>query len=165
MNNVLGIGTDIVYLPRIVGLLQRSSIKNDARTWRMVINKFMAKPEQHKLLEILEDTDEISINSKIVTYTAGVWATKESLLKALGCFVPTDHIPPAQTVYSQLFYKTNTQSGRPIVHINNHFGANNPSYHDFFENYVNNKITVDLSISHDNDYLVSYCLIKSKVKE
>ncbi|GMM56900.1 holo-[acyl-carrier-protein] synthase [Maudiozyma humilis] len=161
MSNVLGIGTDIVYIPRIAGLLQRSMTKGDTRKLQMVINKFMAAPEKQKLLKMVGDLNDPSPNNKATAYTAGVWATKESLLKALGCFVPAGSIPPAQTVYSKLFYKTNTETGRPIVHINNKFGQENLLYNDFFEKYINNKVSIDLSISHDKDYLISYCLIKS----
>lgn len=162
MNNVLGIGTDIVYIPRITGLLTRNHVIGNNRKLKMITNKFMTEFEQNRFFKLLDKSDEV--NTTLINYTAGIWATKESLLKALSCYVPKDDLPAAQAVYSKLFTKFNDPSGAPLIRIEKNSCKSDPSYHEFYNKYINDKIKILLSVSHDQDYLVSYCLIQSNDK-
>ncbi|KAG0671516.1 holo-[acyl-carrier-protein] synthase [Maudiozyma exigua] len=94
MNNVLGIGTDIVYIPRIVGLLKRHHVTGDYRRLVRVTNKFMTSTEQERFFKLLQKTDSVDSNEQLINYTAGVWATKESLLKALSGYIAPWELPP-----------------------------------------------------------------------
>lgn len=162
MNNVLGIGTDIVYIPRVIGLLKRHHVSGDLRRLKRVTNKFMTTSEQERFFKLLQKNDLIDSNKQLINYTAGVWATKESLLKALSSYVVPEELPPAQTIYSKLFTKTNTDSGIPNVKIESDFLDVCSGHRQFFKKYIEDQIKIDISISHDQDYLVSFAVIKSK---
>ncbi|SMN22131.1 similar to Saccharomyces cerevisiae YPL148C PPT2 Phosphopantetheine:protein transferase (PPTase), activates mitochondrial acyl carrier protein (Acp1p) by phosphopantetheinylation [Maudiozyma saulgeensis] len=162
MNNVLGIGTDIVYIPRIVGLLQRNHTVGDYRKLKRITNKFMTTVEQKKFFKLLNKSEHVELNKELINYTAGVWAAKESILKALSGYIPSTEAPPAQTIYSKLFTKSNTVSGAPMIQVEGLFPNICPTYKEFYNRYILDRIEVLLSMSHDHDYLISYCLIKSK---
>lgn len=162
MNNVLGIGTDIVYIPRIIGLLKRHHVSGDYRKLKRVTNKFMTITEQERFFNLLQKTDSIDSNKQLINYTAGVWATKESLLKALSSYVVPEELPPAQTIYSKLFTKTNSDSGIPNINIESDFPEACSAHRQFYKKYIKNQIKIDISISHDHDYLISFAVIKSK---
>ncbi|CAD1780513.1 similar to Saccharomyces cerevisiae YPL148C PPT2 Phosphopantetheine:protein transferase (PPTase), activates mitochondrial acyl carrier protein (Acp1p) by phosphopantetheinylation [Maudiozyma barnettii] len=161
MNNILGIGTDIVYIPRMIGILKRNHAIGDYRKLKRITNKFMTVVEQEKFFKLLNKSEYVESNKELINYTAGIWATKESILKALSGYIPATEVPPAQTIYSKLFTKSNKESGSPVIQIEASFPSICPTYSGFYNRYILNQIEVDLSISHDHDYLISYCLIKS----
>lgn len=158
--NVLGIGTDIVHLPRIARIIAKYGPSSGSSSLYRITKKFMAEPERLKFQTLLTESNSDLNIQKAVRYMAGVWATKESLLKALSCYVPVSELPPAQTVYSKLFCKTNLSSGVPIVQILGDFPVRCPEYNDFYYNYIFRNLEALISISHDRDYLICYsCLL------
>lgn len=163
-NRLLGIGTDIVYLPRFYKLLQKYPLQygiNGNPTFYKLANKFMHPFEIAKLKTLIADDTHTA--AQVCTYVGGVWAVKESVIKALACFVPPHKMPPAQRVYTKLLYKTNDSNNIPIVRLDNKFPlSGSQSCAQFYHEYIETPSTkVLISISHDQDYLVAFaCLVK-----
>ena len=162
--NVVGIGTDIVHLPRIARIIAKYGRSSGSSSMYRITKKFMAGPERLRFQTLLtENNSELDMRNA-VRYMAGVWATKESLLKALSCYVPVSELPPAQTIYSKLFCKKNLSSGVPIVQILEDFPTKCPEYKDFYYNYIFHDLEALISISHDQDYLICYsCLLSQNI--
>ncbi|CCD25052.1 holo-[acyl-carrier-protein] synthase NDAI_0E02350 [Naumovozyma dairenensis CBS 421] len=162
--NLLGIGTDIVYLPRFQRLLMKYTNDDDVYAIKSssaldrINDKFMHPIERATFRSLANES-----LSKRAKYLAGVWATKEATLKALHCYIPSEHIPPAQVIYTKLLYKTNnTSTGSPQLQFDKNFSTTTPLYSQFFRDYINGKISTLLSISHDEQYLVSFVCLTSK---
>lgn len=167
---VLGVGTDIVHLPRMIKLLQKypSSLKqpsNKLPNFDRIASKFMHNNEIKYLHELLLTNEPSS--HRIVNYVGGIWAIKEASLKALSCYTPTYLIPPAKTVYTKLLYKTNTSNGAPVVKIDPTFLDNSPLHSKFYQDYINEqKRSILVSISHDQDYLIALtCITELETKQ
>lgn len=161
---LLGIGTDIVYLPRFHKLVQKYPLKhgnNGNPTFYQLAKKFMHPIEIAKLETLL--TNDTHTADRVTTYVGGVWAVKESVIKALACFVPPYKMPPAQSIYTKLLYKTNDPNNIPIVRIDDKFPlSGSESSAQFYREYIEAPSTkVLVSISHDQDYLVAFvCLVE-----
>lgn len=157
MNRVLGIGTDIVYIPRFRELLLKYG---DSPTFNRITSKFMNMEEQRHLYGLYKVNKPNSLNSS-ARYMAGIWAAKESSYKALSCFIPFDELPPARVIYSGLLRKNNESNGRPIITYSNKFESQFPEYSEVYNKYIGNKVSFLTSISHDTDYLVSFVCINT----
>ncbi|CEP60122.1 holo-[acyl-carrier-protein] synthase LALA0_S01e03532g [Lachancea lanzarotensis] len=150
-SNVLGIGTDIVHLPRFAKLMARDASIKDMRTNERVLSKFMHTVELSKLQRMREERYQ---EKALVQFVAGVWATKEAVYKSLSSRLDHDKtaLPPAKYIYTQLCYKTNDSNGSPKVVIDPKLANVYPNFkQDFIE-----KTEFLLSLSHDDSYLVSF---------
>ncbi|SCU95582.1 LAME_0F12662g1_1 [Lachancea meyersii CBS 8951] len=149
--NVLGIGTDIVYLPRFAKLVSDDASARKARTNNRILGKFMHATELSKLQCMRQNNRP---DTALVQYVAGVWATKEAVYK---CFASSSNtsiieLPPAKTIYTRFCYKTNDSKGIPKLVFDQELAG---VYPEFVKAYIDNTKFL-LSISHDADYLVSY---------
>lgn len=99
---------------------------------------------------------------EIVNFIGGVWATKEAVLKAMHCYIPYNQIPPAQTIYTNLFFKENTTNGVPRITFDDGFASRSAQCYAFNQKYIENKAEALLSISHDKDYLVAFVSLMDK---
>lgn len=153
--SVLGIGSDIVYTPRFSRLLLKFPINSSG--FQRLTSKFMHPVETECLNDILLKGQDCT------TYLAGIWATKECMLKALSSFVPLQSMPPAISIYTKLCYKTNRLGGGPTVEFDPQFSRATPSHAQFYEDYVmEKKLQVLLSISHDNEYLIAFMILRGR---
>lgn len=160
---LLGIGTDIIYLPRINKLLQKYAVNPELPRSRFykIAKKFMHPVELSKLESLLKQRD--IADAKVVTYVGGIWAAKESTYKALSCFVPHNMIPPAQSVYTRLVYKTNQGNGVPVLRFDERFDTDPWTGSKFYKQYIEGPGTKPLiSISHDRDYLISFVTLMTE---
>ncbi|GAV54978.1 hypothetical protein ZYGR_0AS03010 [Zygosaccharomyces rouxii] len=157
IQRILGIGTDIVFTPRIYGLLKR--FPPNGSGFRRLTAKFM---HQHELQEL-----QLLIDQKRdpTTYVAGVWATKECVWKALASFVDPKLIPPAMSVYTRLCYKTKGPGGAPILVFDSNFPITTPLHSLFYREVIyKRRLEALLSISHDKDYLVAFMMMLEDVE-
>lgn len=164
---LLGIGTDIVYLPRFSRLLQKYRLSSAAEPGKFIkiARKFMHPYEIAKMQSLASGA---SRNEHTIKYIAGIWATKESIFKAFSSFVPALEMPSAQCIYTKLIYKDKRSSGQPILQFDERFPANaSPSELSFYHRYVKKPNTRPIvSISHDKDYLVAVvCLVECEGDE
>ncbi|CAR22748.1 ACPS domain-containing protein [Lachancea thermotolerans] len=156
---MLGIGTDIVYLPRFAKIVEKHAPVGQSTTFRKIATKFMHPEEVRHLYQMLQ----LGYNSpSVVRYLAGVWATKEAIFKSLAAQRLEIPLLPAQKIYTQVFYKTNEQDGAPRVEFDSSIERLHP---EFARAYIANTRFV-LSIAHDEDYLVSFvCHIRGQAAE
>ncbi|QLQ81445.1 hypothetical protein HG537_0F02060 [Torulaspora globosa] len=160
---ILGIGTDIVHLSRFSKLLQKyplSANPNDQDTLIKIARKFMHSREITKLQLIVAGNNN---DKHTATYIAGIWAIKESILKAFSSFVPSSEMPTAQCIYTKLIYKEKKSNGQPILQFDKQFPSIvSDSELKFYDKYIKTPGTRPMvSISHDGDYLVSFvCLVE-----
>ncbi|CCK72245.1 holo-[acyl-carrier-protein] synthase KNAG_0J01640 [Huiozyma naganishii CBS 8797] len=150
---MLGIGVDLVYLPRISKLIAKYK---GSSTLNAICGKFMCAQEQAHMGQLLLSGDA----TRTVQYMAGVWAAKEAVYKALSCFVPSNALPPAQTVYSQLMHKHNVGKC-PTLSTLESFPQLYPQHEQFYSKYILPSRML-LSISHDGDYLIAYTTVSKK---
>ncbi|AAS51355.2 ACR129Wp [Eremothecium gossypii ATCC 10895] len=134
---VLGIGTDLVYMPRVVELLRRMPAGSGAHA--RFAGKFMHARERAGALGAKDQA----------RYVAGVWAAKEALYKA----VAGADAPPAATLY-RACYKEADAVGRPTLQVD--AGELQRAGHMRFweERLAGTRFL--LSVSHDEDYLVAF---------
>ncbi|SCU79844.1 LAFA_0B05974g1_1 [Lachancea sp. 'fantastica'] len=149
--NILGIGTDIVHIPRFARLMARDASIRESRINERILGKFMHAAELSRLQRMREENHS---DKALIQFVAGVWATKEAVYKSLSS--RSGHkktaLPPAKYIYTQLCYKTNDEGGIPRLVIDPKLTSVYPNFtRDFIEN-----TKFLLSISHDNDYLVSF---------
>lgn len=166
-SRLLGIGTDIVYLPRFVQLLQKHplAVGSNQSSFIKIARKFMHPYEIAKMQALAAEHAD---NMPTVTYIAGIWAIKEAVLKAFSSFVPTSEMPTAQSIYTRLTYRDRKDSGQPLLQFDEQFPvtATSPSEVNFYYRYVKNQRTQTLvSISHDKEYLVSFVSLVSEEDE
>ncbi|XBW37438.1 hypothetical protein QEN19_003019 [Hanseniaspora menglaensis] len=133
---ILGVGCDIVYLPRIVRIIQK---ENNFTRLSLISKKIMHPVEYKKYNELvrLQNVD------MIVQYFASIWSIKESLYKSLS-YEEQKNISFIKMC--RTYYKTNdsAQNNRPLL-----VGGNfNIKYH--------------LSLSHDTHYVTSYLIREMK---
>lgn len=160
---IRGIGVDIVYLPRIQQLITKYTYKRS--TMMNIASKVMCFQEQEHFKSLLNQishhNDSTTLTQQCVRYMAGIWATKESTYKAISSFIPPNEMIPAQTIYSQLLYKSNSRiTGSPQVDIMIDWLSARPEYETFYNKYIKG-CKILLSISHDGDYLIAYTTIIS----
>ncbi|CAR28572.1 hypothetical protein ZYGR_0S02050 [Zygosaccharomyces rouxii] len=149
IQRVLGIGTDIVFTPRISHLLQR--FPPNGSGFKRLTTKFMHQHELEELQLLLYQKKDPT------TYLAGVWATKECVWKAMTSFVDPKLMPPAISVYTRLCYKTKGPRGSPFLVFDSNFPQTTPLHSLFYNEVIyKRKIKALLSISHDKDYLVAF---------
>lgn len=144
--NVISAGTDIVYLPRIERLLLK--YRASSRLNR-VLTKFM---HQHEISHFNRSEQYEPLKSQVI-YVAGIWAIKEALLKTLPAGFGK---PPAIQIYTKLLYKTNTPDGKPELHLDKDSFLNDETK-NYWNKYLERTKYV-VSISHDQDYLISILL-------
>ncbi|CUS20412.1 LAQU0S01e06018g1_1 [Lachancea quebecensis] len=146
---ILGIGTDIVYLPRFAKIVEKHAPIEQSTAFRRMMSKFMHPIEISQLNQMLQS----GCNSpSVVRYLAGVWATKEAIFKSLATQRLEEPLLPAQTIYTQVFYKANDQDGAPRIEIDSSIKCSHP---EFARAYIAGTRLM-LSIAHDEDYLVSF---------
>lgn len=147
---VLGIGTDIVYLPRIRNLIATHKFLVHDR----IPKKFMHEMEISHMKTVYEGLENSVQARRMTNYIAGIWSIKESFLKALNHYVPQDIMPPAQTLYTKAVYKDNNDAGTPRLIIDPEFGKKYPGHREFATIYLDpTKVEILVSVSHDGDYL------------
>lgn len=160
---ILGIGTDIVHIPRFQRLLQRYPFQTDGgnkQSFFKIARKYMHPYELRKIQRI---ADEPNSTPRLILYAAGIWGIKESVLKALSCFVPAEDMPTAQFIYTKLIFKKSSVEGRPILQFDDPMGsALSGEEADFYRRYIKAPSTRPLvSVSHDGEYLVTFtCLLE-----
>ncbi|CCH59228.1 hypothetical protein TBLA_0B03900 [Henningerozyma blattae CBS 6284] len=163
-STIYSIGNDVVKLPRISKLLaqypldQKNGKLENQITFQRIASKFMHPIEYSNI-------DKHQNN--LVTYIGGIWATKEAIFKALSGFVPKKDLPPAQTIYTGLFYKINSiENGAPFVIFDDTFKSKYPQFQLFYNTYIQDtNLKALLSIAHDGDYLfANSMLVKDKKK-
>ncbi|CCF59657.1 hypothetical protein KAFR_0H02480 [Kazachstania africana CBS 2517] len=159
MSRVLGIGTDIVYLPRFARLISKYGKNSSSASLTKLTSKFMSEHEQKKVLGMMVKGHSTGNNDSIVRYAAGIWAAKEATYKALCSYVPAAAMPPAKTIYTKLLNKTNSETGTPMLELSSDFIEIHPEYSVFYKSYIQEHCKVFISISHDHDYLISYVQI------
>lgn len=162
-SRILGIGTDVVHISRFSKLLQKYPVSlanaNEQGSFIKIARKFMHPREITSLQHLVSENNN---DRHTATYVAGIWAIKESVLKAFSCFVPDPEMPTAQSIYTKLIYKEKKSSGRPILQFDEQFPAiASDSELKFYHKYIKSPGTRPMvSISHDEDYLVSFvCLV------
>ncbi|SCU82665.1 LADA_0C07140g1_1 [Lachancea dasiensis] len=148
-NVVLGIGTDVVYLPRFKNLISKYGSSEDGKRLHRLLGKFMHNRELSEFQELVNGG---KYGLPLVHYIAGIWATKEAVYKALASRQVACAMPPAQTIYTKLLYKTNDAKGVPRIEIDHSLTVQYPKF--IQDSILNTKFLV--SLSHDEDYLVSY---------
>ncbi|SCU84647.1 LADA_0D02960g1_1 [Lachancea dasiensis] len=154
-SSVLGIGTDVVYLPRFQRLILKYGSPGDGKRLDRIMSKFMHARELSRYQELLQNHKS---SLPLIHYAAGVWATKEAIYKTLASQVPVNMMPPAQTIYTKLCYKLNGSTGAPKIEIDDTLMTKYPKF--MLENIINTKFLV--SLSHDEKYLVSF-VCQSKI--
>lgn len=129
---IIGIGCDILFIPRITKLYS-----NPTRLDR--IAKKIMHPTEYKIF-----SDLFLLNNKPLTikYFSSIWCCKEAYFKAL------THNEQLKTPFFQIcreFYKANDmyQNNRPVII--------NPRDHE-------QNINIHISLSHDTDYVTSYVI-------
>lgn len=147
---LIGIGTDIVYLPRFSRILAKPRTTPD--TPPAVTRKFMHHQEVRHLQNLLRTQPN---NDQAVSYMASVWGAKEALYKALASAIPSSLLPPASCIYTKLCYRSTLgATGRPLLSHDPAFQSET-SHNRFYNQYIANSEFL-LSISHDQDYLTSF---------
>ncbi|CAI4038908.1 hypothetical protein SMKI_06G2600 [Saccharomyces mikatae IFO 1815] len=154
---IVGVGVDIVYLPRFAHLLEKHS-PFDPRTrltFDKITQKFMHEKERCYLSNLL--IEENRSNPRLHEYMAGIWALKECSFKALSCCTSKDDLPPAQVLYAKMLYKTQNDEGVPKLQFDKMFEEKYPKYQRFSKSYEKFFSAHEflVSISHDKDYLIA----------
>lgn len=158
----LGIGTDIVHLPRFKRLLQKYPLRpnHEMQPFMKIARKYMHPYEMNKIQAIANEPDSAT---RLVIYAAGIWGIKESVLKALSCFVPAEDMPTAQSIYTKLIFKSSISGEKPLLQFDDTYRAIATKQEAiFYKRYIEAPLTQPLvSISHDGDYLVTFaCLVE-----
>lgn len=153
----IGVGTDIVYIPRFSRLLRKYPTElKDSKFWK-IANKFMHSYEKKVLSQILIERHS---HLRAVQYISGVWSIKESIYKSLSTQSDKDCLPPAQVIYTKLCYRDKDMENKPIIVIDQNSFIS-CGYSDFYNNHIKGTKFL-LSISHDQDYLISFvCHVKT----
>ncbi|SCV05803.1 LANO_0H15522g1_1 [Lachancea nothofagi CBS 11611] len=146
---VLGIGTDLVHLPRFTKIVGKCTPILENKRMDRLLGKFMHTVELCRLKEMLKDGDGVQ---NMTRYIAGVWATKEAVYKSLASQNLASTMPPARIIYTKLCYKINDTDGSPKVMIDKNFAT---AYPEFMRCLIADTEFL-ISLSHDQDYLVSY---------
>ncbi|EJS41409.1 ppt2p [Saccharomyces arboricola H-6] len=154
---IIGVGVDIVYLPRFAHLLKKYP-PLDPRgrlTFDKITQKFMHEKEKSHLNNLL--IEEQNVSPRLHKYIAGIWALKECSLKALCCHISKHDLPPAQVIYAGMLYKTQNGTGVPKLEFDKMSEQKYPKYKQFFKNYGSlfSKHEFIVSLSHDKDYLIA----------
>lgn len=137
---ILGVGHDLVHLPRFRQLLNTRSPHRVSRLAQRILHPEYERPRfEAKLADPLSLEDSKSASF----YLANSWACKEALYKSLG---PLDQ----RNCRFNHWYKTHTADGKPIIQCDE-YARLHPD-EQFF-----------LSISHDGDYLSTF-IIRSLMK-
>lgn len=164
-SKTLGIGTDIIHLPRFKRLLEKYPLRtgiDEPKSFLRIAKKFM---HPHELTKLQAMAHKPYDETHVAIYTAGIWGIKESVLKALACYVPSDEMPTAQCVYTRLVYRSSSRGQRPTIQFDDTFRSK-ASHSDaaFYDRYIDTLSTKPLvSISHDGDYLVTFaCLVEGE---
>ncbi|CAG98308.1 holo-[acyl-carrier-protein] synthase [Kluyveromyces lactis] len=145
--NVISAATDIVFLPRVEKLLQRNS---SSRLHR-ILKKFM-HPYEIKQFETLVNSGS-SLKHKSI-YIAGVWASKESLFKTLP---HSSDRPSAIDIYTKLAFKSNDPDGKPNLNLDQKRFSTGEHNITYWNEYLHST-RYEISISHDQDYLICILL-------
>ena len=148
-SSVLGIGTDLVYLPRFTRLLEKMSSFEHKERFHKILRKFM-HPREILCFDQMRQRD--ASPTALSNYAAGIWATKEAVFKSLVAQKNDVVLPPAQFIYTKMCFKSNDTNGAPYLEIDKEQTLLRP---EFEKAYIRNSKFL-LSISHDGDYLVSY---------
>jgi phosphopantetheine--protein transferase-like protein len=133
---IIGIGCDILYIPRI------TKISNSPSRLNNIAKKIMHEAEYENFSRLIR-----SQNKKLtVSYFASIWCCKEAYYKSL------TYNEQKRTPFFQIcrqFYKANNiyENNKPVII--------NPSDHE-------KNIKVHISLSHDTDYVTSY-IIREKL--
>lgn len=141
--SVLGVGCDVVHLPRMHRLLTKYDA--GSRGFQRVVSKFM-----HPTERIALGVDGASLSAGQIRYIAGTWALKEAALKALHCAAPLHTVlPPAMFIYTKLLYRQRRSNGVPQLLLDNE--ALRLDQLQFLR-----QAKFLSTLSHDNEYLVAY---------
>lgn len=152
--NVIGIGADIVYVPRIKRLLSKN-LEHAPLRFDKIARKFMHEQEIIQLRELISSPGP---ENTLAYYVSGVWAVKEAIYKSMASEIPLQALPPAQVLYTKLCYKTNDEQGRPHVEIDY---RSMEGYADFISRHIKGT-SFKVSISHDRDYVMAFiCHVKN----
>lgn len=156
-SNILGIGTDIVHIPRFAQLLEKYPLQQPNSKIFKILGKFMHPLE---IEELRRRSEFPKRENQLACYISGIWATKEAIYKSLSSNVKTGQLPPAQAIYTKLFYKTNDLDGKPLIkRITS--STEDRDYRDFTREYIDGSEFL-ISISHDGNYLISFvCHVKN----
>lgn len=151
-SNVLAVGTDIVYIPR----LEKMLLRNEPQRLNKIMRKFMHQRE-------IEQFHYIALRQNIrsqATYLSGIWAIKESLFK---CLPNEKSRPPAIHIYTRLGYKSKNDQGQPKFNLDmSRFIT--PSTQEYWNKYIKSTRFI-LSLSHDQDYLVCFMMHVHKAQD
>lgn len=154
---IVGVGVDIVHLPRFARLLEKYSPLSPvaSSTFKKITQKFMLERERAHL-EISSPKNNIWVQACTNTSRV-IWALKECSLKALCCHISKHDLPPAQVVYSRMLYKTQNSAGVPKLEYDKMFEQEYSKYRQFSKNYGSFFSTHEflVSLSHDKDYLIA----------
>ncbi|CAI4054298.1 hypothetical protein SUVZ_16G1390 [Saccharomyces uvarum] len=154
---IVGVGVDIVHLPRFARLLEKYSPLDPVgrSTFQKITQKFMHEKERAHFRDLLAEEQHLS--PSLHRYIAGIWALKECSLKALCCRISKHDLPPAQVVYSRMLYKTQNSAGVPKLDYDKMFGQEYPKYKQLSKKYGSFFSTHEflVSLSHDKDYLIA----------
>lgn len=147
---MIAVGCDIVYLPRVARLVSR--YPPGCTGFNRLISKFMHEKE----IKHVKSLD----NKALISYIAGTWALKEAGLKAIHSGVPVPVPPPAIHIYTKLLYRSRNLHGGPVLNIDMQaLDLKSPC-----EKYLSQCEFLS-SISHDQDYLMAYTILKRKRDE
>ncbi|PPQ63864.1 hypothetical protein CVT24_009490 [Panaeolus cyanescens] len=132
---ILGIGVDLVYVPRILVLLTRRNPEKFA-------SKILSI-EEHKQWSEIQDT-----NTKArVRFLAVRWSVKEAAYKAM--------YPTVKPLWRQLTYRSLTPHGdKPSL-----------EYHPALPEDGKNVGKMHVSVSHDGDYVYSSVVVEERKTE
>lgn len=136
---ILGVGCDILYLPRIKQMLQKETKKFNRLT--LISNKIMHPVELQHYHRLLETHDE----GKIIEYFGSIWSIKESIYKSLS-FKEQKSLPFFKMC--RTYYKINDpkQNNRPLLIKQD--GDKGTLHH--------------LSLSQDTNYIASYLVREAR---
>lgn len=153
---ILGIGHDIVYLPRFVSLLSSRSSRRVRRLAERVLHPIHEKPQFDAAFTAASNTintiDTVATASselvRAAHLLANAWACKEALYKAL------DTVDQPDCRFNAWYkYKPNRDpnngSGKPAIACDTYTAARPTE-------------TFWLSVSHDGDYLSAYVIREGK---
>ncbi|OBA28006.1 hypothetical protein HANVADRAFT_103590 [Hanseniaspora valbyensis NRRL Y-1626] len=135
---ILGIGCDIIYLPRIRQIIQRDTkLKRLTAISQKIMHPIEFKEYNNLLL--LQDRE------LLVKYFGSVWCIKEAIYKSM-TFKEQQKTPFFQMCKTYCKINDPQQNNRPIL----------------IKQDKNNFIKYHLSLSHDTEYIASY-LIREKL--
>jgi phosphopantetheine--protein transferase-like protein len=150
---ILGIGHDIVHLPRFVTFLRTRSARRVKRLAQRVLHPVYEQPQFNAAFAAAKSEENNTPSNELVRAAhllANAWACKEALYKALD---ETDQ-PHCQfnAWYKHKLNnnnKTNSTSGKPAIACDA-YAATHPAE------------TFWLSVSHDGDYLTAFVVREGK---